>query len=247
MPDLFSRGDKEYVYTWIAPANYYDEIVNTLVGEEQYVINRRYNESFDRFAKWNDGANYYHTCGISREASPIWKGKTDIDTLNSYFDLVVAKQGIYHLMTHPYFLLEQGFAAAHYAWEHLAYISNKKNLWYTSLGHLYLYHYLQENAPLTVPVAKKENKTATDFMLCQNYPNPFNSTTSLVFSLTQPSFVTLKIYSLLGEEIATLVDERLAAGTHKTVWHGSDCASGIYYFVLETGEKREIRKAILIK
>lgn len=253
MPDLFRKGAKEYVYTWIAPANYYDEIVNTLVGAEQYLVNRRYNESFDRFADWNYQAGYYHTIGISREASPIWKGITDLDALNSYFDLVVAKHGIYHVMTHPYFLLENGFEAAGYTWDHLEYISNKKNLWYASLGHLYLYHYLQENSPTIVSVPKMEKKIVKKFMLSQNYPNPFNPTTEISYSIPESGFVQLDVYDVLGSVVANLVDKEQTKGNYKIVFNASSLTSGIYFYRLQIGAFAgnatftETKKLILLK
>lgn len=247
MPASFKMGDKEYVYTWIAPANYYDDIVNTLVGASDYLVNRRYNMPFDRFADWNYDARYFNTIGISREASPIWEGTTDLNDLNSYFDFVVSEQGIYHVMTHPYFLLEEGFEAAQYAWDHLDYIGNKTNIWYVSLGHLYLYHYLQLNQPEIVSVSQNESKTITDFRLEQNYPNPFNPSTKINFSLPKESNVSLVIYNTLGEEVTRLVDEHLKAGYHMTDFNNSHYSSGIYFYRLQAGGFVEAKKMILLK
>jgi len=70
------------------------------------------------------------------------------------------------------------------------------------------------------------------YALLQNYPNPFNPTTTIRFNLPTTSLVRLVIYSVTGEEIARLVDERLPAGYHEFVF-GSEAASGLYLYRLE--------------
>lgn len=72
------------------------------------------------------------------------------------------------------------------------------------------------------------------YVLYPAYPNPFNSTTTLEFNLPQSEFATLKIYDILGEEVATLVSAKLSAGKHKYEWDGSNLASGVYYYRLRT-------------
>ncbi len=92
----------------------------------------------------------------------------------------------------------------------------------------------------------------TTFELEQNFPNPFNPTTSIKFGLPTKSHVSVKIYNLLGQEIATLVDEELTAGTHTTEWNGrdksnSEVASGIYFYKLIAGDYVDTKKMMLIK
>jgi len=247
LPDLFKRGEKEYVYTWIAPANYYDELVNTLVGENRYLVNRRYNWPFDRFGQWNTEAGYYHTIGISREASPIWEGTTDLNNLNSYFDQVVAVKGIYHLMTHPYFLLQSGVNGAQYAWDHLAHISDKPDLWYVSVGHLYLYHFLQERAPLLTSAPKSENIVVKNLFLGQNYPNPFNAATRIPFAIDKKSRIRVSVYSLLGRQVRILLDEEKDEGSYTIDWNATNDASGVYMIKLEADGHGSVQKCLLIK
>jgi hypothetical protein len=82
----------------------------------------------------------------------------------------------------------------------------------------------------------------------QNFPNPFNPVTSIRFALNRPSSVTLKIYSLGGQEVATLLDEERPAGVQPDViWFPNDLASGAYIYQLRAGEFRTARKLIYLK
>ncbi|MCG3158755.1 MAG: D-aminopeptidase [bacterium] len=78
--------------------------------------------------------------------------------------------------------------------------------------------------------------TPAEYALYQNYPNPFNPATAIAFALPQASLVTLKIYDLLGHEVATLVSEKLPAGQHQRVWEAKGLASGVYLYRIEAGD-----------
>lgn len=86
-----------------------------------------------------------------------------------------------------------------------------------------------------------------NFQLLQNYPNPFNPSTTIEFSLTKSGWVTLKIYDLLGEEVAELVNENLTANTYKYVWNAENLASGVYFYQLEAAGLVASRKMVLIR
>ena len=83
--------------------------------------------------------------------------------------------------------------------------------------------------------------------LSQNYPNPFNPTTKLEFGISNLGFVTLKVYDILGKEVKTLVNEIKPAGTYSVLFDGSNLASGVYFYRIEAGEFRDIRRMVLIK
>ena len=78
-----------------------------------------------------------------------------------------------------------------------------------------------------------ENSTPSSFKLNQNFPNPFNPVTSISFSIPRSSFITLKVFNLLGEEIQTLIEGEVAPGSYKTVWNGSQQSSGMYFYQLK--------------
>ena len=92
----------------------------------------------------------------------------------------------------------------------------------------------------------------SEYNLSQNYPNPFNAATQIEFALRQDGHVKLEIFNLLGQKIATLVDEYLTAGLKRTSWDGADAggrtvASGMYFYRLATEDFVEMKKMILMK
>ena len=86
-----------------------------------------------------------------------------------------------------------------------------------------------------------------DFSLYANYPNPFNPKTIIKFDIARSSLVTLKIYNLLGEEVKTLVDRNLNAGTYTTDFDASSLSSGVYFYRLETEGFTNTRRMMLVK
>lgn len=90
------------------------------------------------------------------------------------------------------------------------------------------------------------------FALLQNYPNPFNAETTIRFSTPSWGQVELKIYNMLGQLVRTVVDANLPAGDHQTIWNGTDdqnraLASGIYFYRLQAGGVREVRRMVLLR
>lgn len=85
------------------------------------------------------------------------------------------------------------------------------------------------------------------YQITQNYPNPFNPTTNIQFDLPKESFVTLKVYNLLGQELATLVDEKRSAGRYQIQFNGASLPSGIYFYRLTAGDFVPTKKCLLLK
>ena len=83
--------------------------------------------------------------------------------------------------------------------------------------------------------------------LVQNYPNPFNPSTNFGFRIAERGLVILKIYNMLGEEIATLVNEKLEPGSYTKTWNGGSFPSGIYFYRLQTETRSETKKFVLMK
>ena len=85
------------------------------------------------------------------------------------------------------------------------------------------------------------------FRLHNNYPNPFNPETHIKFELPENGLVTLTIYDILGNKITTLINQNLSAGVYKVDWNGSNLASGIYFFRIETKDFTDAKRMLLIK
>ncbi len=113
--------------------------------------------------------------------------------------------------------------------------------------HLFLADYKTGKEVAVTGITKDNNKVANDFSLNQNYPNPFNPTTVISYQIPNSEFVTLKIYNILGSEIATLVNNKQSAGTYKVNFDASNLTSGIYFYQIQAGEFTQVRKMLLLK
>ena len=90
-------------------------------------------------------------------------------------------------------------------------------------------------------------ETLRTFNLSQNYPNPFNPSTSISFILPSRSFVSLKVFDLIGREVAIIVSEEMSAGSYSRQWNAANMSSGIYFYRLQAGSFTETKKLILLK
>jgi hypothetical protein len=88
---------------------------------------------------------------------------------------------------------------------------------------------------------------ALTFALRQNYPNPFNPSTTIGYELPHASRVSLKIYNVLGQEVATLVNEEKPAGVHEVRFDGSGLSSGVYFYRLRAGDFVQSKKLVVLK
>jgi len=86
-----------------------------------------------------------------------------------------------------------------------------------------------------------------DFTLSQNFPNPFNPSTVIKYQLPKESFVTIKIYDLLGRDVKTLVKEEKSTGSYSVKFNSANLPSGIYLYRLQAGDFVQTRKMILLK
>ncbi len=103
------------------------------------------------------------------------------------------------------------------------------------------------SGPVTGIGATPLTLTPEKFELSQNYPNPFNPVTKINFSIPKQSHVTLKVYDVLGKEIATLVNEVKTSGTYNIDFNASNFSSGVYFYKIEAGEFSDIKRMMLIK
>lgn len=94
-----------------------------------------------------------------------------------------------------------------------------------------------------------ENRTTVPsaYSLKQNYPNPFNPSTTISYSIPNNGLVTLRVYNILGNEVATLINEEKPAGSYSVVFNAANIPSGIYFYTLTSGKYSETKKLVLLK
>jgi len=106
----------------------------------------------------------------------------------------------------------------------------------------------QESDPYTsLTIVKSVSLNPTTYSLSQNYPNPFNPSTTINFSIQKAGMVTLKIYNVLGQQVTSIVNENLKAGTYSYVFDASRLSSGVYFYSLNAGSFNQVKKMMLLK
>jgi hypothetical protein len=112
--------------------------------------------------------------------------------------------------------------------------SNDYVFWYDSLS-------------MVVGISSSPMNLPFVYSLKQNYPNPFNPSTTISYQLPVTNYVNLSIYNLLGQKVATLVNEKLNAGLHAAAWNATGFASGVYLYRLQAGNYAETKKLVLLR
>ncbi len=107
--------------------------------------------------------------------------------------------------------------------------------------------YTNNNGNVITKVEEQYDSVLDNFKLYQNYPNPFNPSTSIKYFLGNQSKVNLTVYDILGNQVIELVRDNVSAGEHVISFDGSNLSSGIYYYILRTGNTKIAKKMILLK
>jgi hypothetical protein len=114
----------------------------------------------------------------------------------------------------------------------------------------YVSNLTQDVSVVLIPESVTSNEDdiiAEGFILDQNYPNPFNPSTTIKYQIPEISFVTLKVYDVLGNEIETLVNSEKPAGNFEITWNAESVPSGVYFYTLQAGSFTETKKMMLMK
>lgn len=98
-----------------------------------------------------------------------------------------------------------------------------------------------------VSVDNQQSDIPVNLVLHQNYPNPFNSATRIDFSLPRSGFVTLKVFNMIGREVATLVNGERSAGHHNVLWEAGELPTGVYFCRLQSGNSWQTRKLMILR
>jgi hypothetical protein len=92
-----------------------------------------------------------------------------------------------------------------------------------------------------------EKNSVSEFSLSQNYPNPFNPVTTISFSISSESFISLEVSNVMGEKVSSLVSDNLPAGAHEYEWNASGLPSGVYFYRLTAENFKQTKKLLLMK
>ncbi len=125
--------------------------------------------------------------------------------------------------------------------------------WYTGSASNSKYVHTQlavikgSTSPAATGIAKDVAAIPREIQLNQNYPNPFNPTTTMQFALTKSGHVSLEVFNILGQHVATLVNEVLSAGTYHVNFDATALSSGVYLYRLTAGDVVQTKKMVLMK
>jgi len=137
-----------------------------------------------------------------------------------------------------------GGTITHYAWYYVKAYNSSSDTYSSASNKV---NTSGEFIPYKMAFENPEETQASGFSLNQNYPNPFNPATMIQFSIKNKSFASLKIYDILGNEVAVLIENFLEAGNHSIDFNASNLPSGIYMYRLQTDEISLTKKMILLK
>ena len=143
LPSLFRNNEKEYIYAYVDPYGEYNDSVDYVAGYANYLVTRDVQTNLYDFSYWNQNKNIYEGSHLAGDADD------QLSILNQRFDFALQNHKVYHFYFHPWSMDGLWTLLS----EHLDYISNRKNVWYTAFGLLYLYHFLEDGdyAPIVIP------------------------------------------------------------------------------------------------
>ena len=118
--------------------------------------------------------------------------------------------------------------------------NNSQDRW--NFGQRFVVHVIDQ-----VSSVEENNVVVNNFKLDQNYPNPFNPSTMINYSIPQSSFLTLKVYDIIGNEVVTLVNETKSAGKYDVSFEASNLSNGVYLYSIKTNNFTSTKKMILMK
>jgi hypothetical protein len=122
-------------------------------------------------------------------------------------------------------------------------LDNDNDMDVISIGEYKIVWY--ENLTNITSVQNNQTDIPDNFELYQNYPNPFNPSTNIRFTLPKTEHISLKIYNIIGQEVAELINDIRSAGEHQILWQTDGLSSGVYFAYLKKGKQFKTKKLVL--
>ncbi len=218
-------GQGNKIFPYINKANLYD-------GLDPRFVNPPINlDSLKQFMyhKWFDNSNVNWAWEPDSDVAQVWPLKEDMSYAND--TLKMAAMG--------------GFPLGDLRWwpdQYTQWMAQK------DAEHTRINTWLETGTdPGAVGVKEVKGSVPLEFKLSQNYPNPFNPETKIEYSVPKSAFVTLKVYNLLGQEVATLFSGNQKAGNYEATFNGANLASGVYMYSLQSDNVTITKKFVFMK
>ena len=227
-------SDPVYEYDIVSTADLIEK-VNTVTGED-------YNWFFDQWVYSPDHPVYQNTYIIS-EAGPSWDVELAINQVQQntvFFRMPIELKVTFSDATDTTFTVLNDLNNQVFNFQ---FDKEPIDLVFDPDRNIVL----KAGNTILVSVEDDDNQLPMEFSLEQNYPNPFNPSTTINFTIPAREFVTFNVYDVMGNKVATLLQEEIVAGPHSIEFNASSLASGTYYYKLQAGVYTETKKMILLK
>lgn len=191
----------------------------------------------------------YDPVGILGASASNWLDQFDPrdDISNSVFMHGIAIDGTEKPVGHNWVTAE-GSKVAFFSYDPLVVAqAGEEGAWVATASFAPFHQAIQWFGLDVVSVRNVDGTLPRDFSLSQNYPNPFNPSTTIKYSVVENAKVSLKVYDILGKEVATLINETQAPGTYEFDFNASNLASGMYIYTLRAGDFVSSKKMMLLK
>jgi photosystem II stability/assembly factor-like uncharacterized protein len=249
---LISVNANNDIFAVLYNSGIYRSIDNGLTWEEiniglanQFVTSLIFNSANVLFAA-TSGGGVFRSSNNGDNWIPINNGLTSVETralaINSYdYVFVSSAEGVFRSTNDGNMWTQINSGLNNYSFVSVLAINPSENI-FTVVSHD-VYRSLNP----TTNIVNEDDNFPSRYSLSQNYPNPFNPSTTITYQIPEREFVTLKVYGILGREVATLVNEEKPAGSYEIEFAGYGLTSGIYFYQLKTGNYSETKKMILIR
>jgi hypothetical protein len=186
----------------------------------------------DSFGRWSAATGVRYTYRAIRAAQYYIKQSNGVNTATADMSIVL------QTTPSPFYSAMSGVIPS---------TTNRDTVFVRYQSEDYIWSSWFKTEGTVVSVDDRPTEIPKEYALYQNYPNPFNPTSIIRYDLPKSSFVTLKVYDVLGTEVSTLVNERQEPGVHQMSWQASGFASGVYFYRLQAGSFVETKKLILLR